>query len=74
MVGWYCPKANTDPEALKKNTPKERVEPVAPPKPKAPVKPTPPAPPAELTAGGLAPRPSIGTSDKYSNVYNEIAV
>lgn len=31
VVGWYCPAANTDPEALKINTPRERVEPVPPP-------------------------------------------
>lgn len=29
-MGYYCPRANTDPEALKKNTPKERVAPTPP--------------------------------------------
>ena len=35
-MGYYCPRANTDPAALKKNTPKERVAPVPPVEPKAP--------------------------------------
>jgi hypothetical protein len=30
VIGLYCPAANTDPEALKLNTPKERVAPVEP--------------------------------------------
>jgi len=30
VMGYYCPKANTDPEALKINTPRERVAPTPP--------------------------------------------
>lgn len=30
VIGYYCPSADTDPEALKLNTPKERVAPVDP--------------------------------------------
>jgi len=29
-MGYYCPKADTDPEALKRNTPVERVAPMPP--------------------------------------------
>lgn len=90
VVGWYCPKANTDPAVLKKNVSKERVAPVAPPKPveppkpKAPTEPAkpaillkPPPPPIEEpkeTNSGVAPRPTIAASDKYNSAYNEIAV
>jgi len=30
VMGYYCPRANTDPEALKRNTPRERVAPTPP--------------------------------------------
>jgi len=30
VLGYFCPKANTDPEALKKNTPREREPPKMP--------------------------------------------
>lgn len=30
IIGYFCPKANTDPEALMKNTPRERVAPKPP--------------------------------------------
>ena len=30
VIGYFCPKADTNPEKLKKNTPKERVAPKPP--------------------------------------------